>query len=55
MLTTKNEILETTVQNFLKGTVSIILSDPSLKDGNASFTTVPLKALSEQVTCAFLA
>ena len=28
-----------------KGTVSIISSDPSYKEGNARFTTVPFKAL----------
>ena len=32
-----------------KGTVSLIPSDPLCKDGNARFTTVPLKALSDQV------
>ena len=32
-----------------KGTVSVVLSDPPCKDGNAWFTTVPLKALSDQV------
>ena len=31
----------------LEGTVSVILSDPPCKDGNAWFTTVPCKALSE--------
>ena len=33
----------------LKGTVSVISSDPLGKDNNARFTTVPLKALSDQV------
>ena len=33
----------------LKGTVSVISSDPPCKDGNARFTTVSLKALSDQV------
>ena len=33
----------------LKGTVSAILSDPPCKDGNAGFTTLPLKALSDQI------
>ena len=32
-----------------KGTLSVILNDPTFKDGNARFTTVPLKALSDQV------
>ena len=27
----------------LKGTVSVILSDPPCKEGNARFTTIPLK------------
>ena len=30
----------------IKRTVSVISSDPLCKDGNARFTTVPLKALS---------
>jgi len=34
---------------FFKGTVSVILSDPSCKDGNARFTMVTLKALYDQV------
>ena len=29
----------------MKGTVSVITSDPPCKDGNVRFTTVPLKAL----------
>ena len=33
----------------LKETVSVILSDPPCKDGNAGFTTVPLKVLSDHV------
>ena len=33
--------------NILKGTVSVISSDPPCKDGNARFTTIPLKALSD--------
>ena len=37
------------INSWLKRTVSIILSDSSCKDGNALFTTVPLKALSDQV------
>ena len=32
-----------------KGTVSVILSDPSGKNDNARFTTGPLKALSDQI------
>ena len=32
-----------------KGTVIAMLSDPSCKDDNARFTTVPLKAMSEPV------
>ena len=31
-----------------KGTVSVISSDPPWKDGNARFTTVPLKPKSDQ-------
>ena len=37
------------INSWLKRTVSIILSDSSCKDDNALFTTVPLKALSDQV------
>ena len=37
----KNNIL-------FKGTVSVILSNCSCKDGNAQFTTVPLKDFSDQ-------
>ena len=36
-------------QVLVKGTVRVILSDPSCKDGNAQFTTITLKALSNQV------
>ena len=32
----------------LKGSVSIISSEPPCKDGNSRYTTVPLKPLSEQ-------
>ena len=32
-----------------KESVQIISSDPLCKDGNALFTTVPVKALSDQV------
>ena len=31
--------------HFIKGTVSVISSDPQCKEGNARFTTVPLKPL----------
>ena len=34
-------------QNKPKGTVSAILSNPSFKDVNAQFATVPFKALSD--------
>ena len=30
-----------------KGTVSVILGDPPRKDGNARFTTIPLKPLPD--------
>ena len=33
----------------IKGTVNVIASDPPFQDDNARFTTVPLKALSDQV------
>ena len=33
----------------IKETVSVISSDPPRNKGSARFTTVPLKALSEQV------
>ena len=32
----------------LKGTVSIISSNPPCKDGNSRYTTVPFKPLSQQ-------
>ena len=32
-----------------KGIVRIISSDPKCKDGNARFTTVPLKSEQEQI------
>ena len=35
--------------NTVKGIVTVILSDPPCKYGNAQFTTVPLKALSDPV------
>ena len=40
-----------TIKNykFIKGTVSVISSDPPCKDDNVRFTTEPLKALSDQV------
>jgi len=34
-------------EGVIKGTVSVISSDPPCKDGNARYTTVPLKALSD--------
>ena len=33
----------------IEGSVSEVSSDPPCKDGNAPFTTIPLKALSDQV------
>ena len=36
-----------------KGTVSVIWSDPPCKDGNARFTTVHIKALSDQAWIRF--
>ena len=33
---------------FIKGTVSVMSSDPPSKDSNARFTSVPLKPLSDQ-------
>ena len=36
------------VPELIKGTVSVISSDPQCKDSNAWFTTVPLKLLSHQ-------
>ena len=33
----------------IEGTVGVISSDPPFKDGIARVTTVPLKALSDQV------
>ena len=35
--------------NQLRGTVSAISSNPPCKDGNARFTTILLKVLSDQV------
>ena len=32
----------------IKGTVSVISSDPQCKDGNTRFTMVPMKYLSDQ-------
>ena len=32
----------------VEGTVSVVSSDPPYKDGNAWFTSEPLKALSDQ-------
>ena len=33
---------------YLNGSVSVISSEPPCKDGNARFTTIPLKSLSDQ-------
>jgi len=40
---------KTSFPAFLKGTVSVISRTPLCKNGNARFTTLPLKALSDQV------
>ena len=40
---------KTSFPAFLKGTVSVISSNPLCKNGNARFTNLPLKALSDQV------
>ena len=32
----------------IKGTVSVVSSHPSCKDGNVQFATVPLEALSDK-------
>ena len=37
------------VLHLLKGTVNVISSDSAGEDANVRFTTVPLKALSDQV------
>ena len=38
------------IESLLKGTVSVISSDPPCEDGKAyKFTMAPLKALSDQV------
>ena len=34
----------------IKETVSVVSNDPACKDGNAWFTTVPFRALSNQVS-----
>jgi len=34
-------------RNYVKGAVNVISSEPPSKDGNARFTTVPLKTLSD--------
>ena len=41
-------ILKSTLSGFIKGTVSVISSDPPCKDGNSRFKTAPLKPLSVQ-------
>jgi len=38
-----------TETNIVEGTVSIISSDPPYTDGSTRFTTVPLKAWSDQI------
>ena len=38
------------LMSIIKGTVNVISSDPPSKDENAQFSTVPLKALSDQVS-----
>ena len=45
-----NCILQSPSAIFLKGTVNVISSEPSIpcKDSNARFTTLPLKPLSDQ-------
>ena len=48
-VTTRNLAIECRLFSFFKGTVSVISSDPLCKYDNARFTTVPLKALSDQV------
>ena len=48
----KNCLIKLSYQKCLfsfKGTVSVILSDPPCKVGNARFTRVPLEAFSGQV------
>ena len=37
----------------VNGTENVISSDPPSRDDNARFTTVPLKALSDQVWIRF--
>ena len=43
------KMLESIRIQFIKGIVSVVLSDPPCKDSNVRFTQVPLKALSYQV------
>ena len=38
-------------ENYCKGTVGVFSSDPPCKDGNAQFTKVPFKDLSDQDFC----
>ena len=45
----KTTFLKVQDKSFLKGTVRVISSDPSSKDVNARFTTIPLKALSDKI------
>ena len=37
------------LNKLIKGTVTVISSDPTCRDDNVQFTSVPLKALSDQV------
>ena len=37
------------MQKTIKGTVSVFSSAPLCQDGNAQFTTVPLKTLSDEL------
>ena len=45
----KTTFLKVQDKSFLKGPVRVISSDPSSKDVNARFTTIPLKALSDKI------
>ena len=45
---------QTNTNASLKGTVSVILSDPPYKDSNARFTTVPLKPSLIKITVGLL-
>ena len=41
------------LMSIIKGTVNVISSDPPSKDENAQFSTVPLKALSDQISIRY--